>query len=364
MNRRRFLAAAAGAAALPLLGRPARSAAIATTDLIGRPVALAAPARRVVLAQGRMLGALALIHQRPVDLLVGVGGDFAQLDAETAATYRAAFPNLDAVPVIGGGTPAGFSVERTLTLDPDLVIFPRAMAAGLDKAIALLNAAGIATAVVDFHEQPMRDTLPSLAILGALLDRAAAAADYAAFSTTRLAAIRDRIADAPRPKVFLHAHAGGTDCCFTAGRGTFTDLITAAGGVNIAAALLPGMAGQIGPETLLSADPDIYVATGGTHLRGRGGLVLGTGVAGDEADRSFAALTASRPVSGLTAPGAGRAHGLWQGFSTHPAHIVAIERLARWFHPDRLADLDADATLAEINRRFLAVPMTGCYWTA
>jgi iron complex transport system substrate-binding protein len=43
-------------------------------------------------------------------------------------------------------------------------------------------------------------------------------------------------------------------------------------------------------------------------------------------------------------------------------HIVAIEALARWLHPERLAGIDPAATLAEINRRFLALPMAGTYW--
>jgi len=37
--------------------------------------------------------------------------------------------------------------------------------------------------------------------------------------------------------------------------------------------------------------------------------------------------------------------------------------MARWFHPERCADLDPGATMAELNAEFLAVPMEGTYWT-
>ena len=40
----------------------------------------------------------------------------------------------------------------------------------------------------------------------------------------------------------------------------------------------------------------------------------------------------------------------------------AAEVLAKWIHPELFADLDPAATLAEINKRFLAVPYTGDFW--
>ncbi len=53
---------------------------------------------------------------------------------------------------------------------------------------------------------------------------------------------------------------------------------------------------------------------------------------------------------------------LWQLFNDTPLNLLAVEILAKWSHPDRFTTLHPDETLAEINRRFLAVPMTGTYW--
>ncbi|QRE74998.1 hypothetical protein F1D61_16630 [Methylobacterium aquaticum] len=64
----------------------------------------------------------------------------------------------------------------------------------------------------------------------------------------------------------------------------------------------------------------------------------------------------------LSAIRSGRAYGLWQGFSTSPVNVLAVEVLAKWLHPDLTGDLDPEATLAELNARFLAVPMDGTYW--
>lgn len=36
--------------------------------------------------------------------------------------------------------------------------------------------------------------------------------------------------------------------------------------------------------------------------------------------------------------------------------------MAKWIHPERFGDTDPAETLAEIDRRFLAVPLTGAMW--
>jgi iron complex transport system substrate-binding protein len=64
----------------------------------------------------------------------------------------------------------------------------------------------------------------------------------------------------------------------------------------------------------------------------------------------------------LSAARNGRAHGLGHLFNDTPAHIVAIEALAKWIHPERFGDLDPQATLNEISARFSAIPLDGAFW--
>ncbi len=364
--RRAFLsllcALAIGVAALSARAEPVR-----VTDVLGRTVTLPAPAKRIVLAQGRQLNALGLIHPDPVSLLAGWGNDYPRQNADAYALYVAKFPAIANLPTVGDGTaPANFSFEKAVALSPDLVILSRSLAGdrrGPSDLIEKFEAAGIPVVVIDFFLQPLRDTVPSLRILGTLIGRGQATEDYIAFYEAHRARLAERLAGAPRPTVFIHAHAGGAECCFSPGRGTLDDFITAAGGTNIAAALLPGATGQISLEALITRDPAFYVATGGTHLARSHGLVLGIGVSRETADRSFTALLADPGLATLSAVRKGDAYGLWHLFNDTPAHIVAIERLAKWFHPDRFADLDPEATLAEISRRFSAIPLEGTFWT-
>ncbi len=345
----------------------ARAEPVTVTDLLGRSVTLPGPAKRIVLAQGRQLNALGLLHPDPIGLLAGWGTDHRRQNPDAYARYLAKFPAIESVPTVGdGGTQDGFSFEKAVSLSPDLVILSLSLAGtrrgGQGDLVERFEAAGIKVAVVDFYLQPMRDTLPSLRILGKLVGRQEQAEAYIRFYEERRRLIEERLRGAERPSVFMHAHAGGFDCCQTPGKGTFDDFISAAGGRNIAAAILPGATGQISLEQLLAADPAIYVATGGTHLAKLNGLVLGLGVPRETAAQSFAALLGKPGIAALAAVRNRRAYGLWHLFNDTPLHIVAIERLATWFHPERFADVDPQATLDEISRRFSAIPLDGTLW--
>ncbi|KRD96118.1 hypothetical protein ASE63_11895 [Bosea sp. Root381] len=338
---------------------------VTVTDLHGRTITLPAPAKRIVLAQGRQLNALGLLHPDPLSLLAGWGSDHQRQNPDAYARYRSRFPAIESIPTVGdGGTEGGFSLEKTVALAPDLVVLSGSLAGtrrGPGDILQRLEAAGIKVAVVDFYLKPLSDTVPSLRILARLIGREQQAEEFIRFYEGRLGEIARRLEGVERPSVFIHAHAGGPDCCGTPGKGTFDDFITAAGGSNMSAPLVPGATGQISLEQLISSDPDVYVATGGTHMAKSGGLVLGLGVPPDTAKASFAKLLAHPGIATLSAVRNGKASAMWQLFNDTPLHVVAIEALAKWVHPERFADIDPQATLREAAR-FSAIPLDGTLW--
>lgn len=342
-----------------------RAEPVTATDVLGRSVTLPGAAQRIVLAQGRQLNAFGLLHPDPVSVLAGRGSDYQRQNPDAYALYRRRFPAIDAIPTVGdGATPDGFSFERTVALAPDLVVLSRSLAGsrrGPGDLVERFETAGIPVVVVDFFLEPLKDTVPSLRALGRLTGRDEQAEKLIAFYEGRLRRIAGRLAGAPRPSVFMHAHAGGFDCCMSSGSGTFDDFINAAGGRNIASGLMPGSTGQISLEQLIGSDPDIYVATGGTHLEKNGGLVLGLGVSAETAQASFARLLARPGVAVLGAVRGGRAFGIWHLFNDTPLHVVAIEAMAKWIHPDRFADIDPAQTLAEAQA-FSPIPLEGALW--
>ena len=160
----------------------------------------------------------------------------------------------------------------------------------------------------------------------------------------------------------LQAFAGAWDCCWLPGDVNFGSFIAFAGGRNIGSSRLAQRPwGQVSLEYVLTEDPEIYISTGNPHMAATGGLVLGVGVAADTAQASFENVLAKPGIAVLSAVKAGRTHGLWHLFHDLPLNIVAIEALAKWIHPDLFKDVDPKATMEEINRDFLAVPLEGTY---
>jgi iron complex transport system substrate-binding protein len=362
MNRRLLLGS------LPLLAAPrllrAQGAPIRVTDLVGRQVTLPGSARHIVLTQARHVLAMALLHPDPVSLIVGWGDDLRQLNAPSYAALRARFPQADSIPIVGRAQGDGISIETVLAARPDLIVISRGALRGVESGmVERIAALGIPTVVIDFFSDPMRDTRRSMAILGQVLGLEERAGAFDAFYAGKLEGIASRLSGLgeARPKVLVHAHAGGVPCCSSPGKGAFDSMIRFAGGHNIGADLLPGALGQLALEYVLARNPDVVVATGGPFA-GRGGIALGPGADAETARRDLAAVLRRERLDVLPAVKAGRVHGIWHGFNDTPAHVVMLEALARWFHPERCAGLDPAATLAELNSRFLSVPMEGAYW--
>ncbi|MFC3124940.1 ABC transporter substrate-binding protein [Pseudoroseomonas globiformis] len=362
-SRRRLLSAAITVPALAMPALVRAQGPIGGRDLLGRTVSLPRPARRIVLAQGRHIMALNLLHPDPASLVLGWGSDFKRAFSVEYEPYRTRYPALANLPVIGGTTEAP-AVEGILALAPDLVLASRWNTGGQGADAPLIRAmenAGIPVAIIDFFVQPLRDSEASIALLGTLIGREEQARALSAFHRESLHRVTAALGPDPvRPLVMIHAHAGATPCCYSAGRGIFDDFIRFAGGHNLGADVMTTVFGSVALETLLSRDPAVYVATGG-GFAGQG-VRLGAGTTREEARQSLDAMVEKEKLGSLSAVQDGRKHGMWHGFNDSPTHLLAIECLARWQHPEARGLADPAASLEAINNRFAAVKMEGTYW--
>ncbi len=338
------------------------------TDILGRTVTIEHEPRRILLAEGFQLITLALLDPDPVSRLAGWGGDLETLDPATYALFKARFPAVADLPVVGLGSGETFSMEQALAVAPDLAIFSAWQAAttGPEAVAAPFEQAGIPVIFVDFYQSPLTRTAPSLRLLGQVLGREEAAESFITFSEERLRRIRDRMAGAgPGPRVMLHAYPGLWPCCWSAGSGGLGEVIALLGGRNIGADRFPTPnGGQLDLEYILAADPEVYIATGLPQLDQAGSIRIGSGVDPGAARAGLAAMAAQPGLAGLSAMRQSRVHALWNFFNGGPLSIVGVEAMARWIRPELFGDVDPAATLAEINRRFLAVPFTGTYWVS
>lgn len=336
---------------------------ITVQDLRGRSVTLPQPARRLLIDDGRYLVALSLIHKNPVELVAAWPRDINRVGEETYRRLKERFPAIDSVPQVASSA-GTFSLERVLDVRPDVAVFTLGLGPS-DAQMKQLDAAGIPIVFIDFFSHPFENLERSLLLLGRLVDRETEARTFVDFRRAHMKPIADRVASAgaTRPRVFLEAHAGmSAECCNSPGKGNVGDYIAFVGGHNIGADVLPGTFGRLNVEYVIAQDPAVYIATGGPHLEKAGGLVLGPGYVLERARKSLATVAARPTLAQLSAVRAGRVYGLSHQLLNSPLDVLAVEVFAKWIRPDLFSQIDPDATLREINARFLPIPLDGVQW--
>ncbi|MBK5002105.1 ABC transporter substrate-binding protein [Pseudomonas sp. S31] len=338
--------------------------AVEVTDVLGRKVEVDHAPQRIVLGEGRLFFALALLDRaNPFQRVVGWQNDMRLLDPHTYQVYAKQYPQVAKLPLIGQASEQSVSAEQILALKPDLAVFSIAGEGPTQHSPVadLLEKAGVPVLFIDFRVHPIRNTRVSMQALGKLLGREAEAEQYLSLYDRHLKHITDGVAglkDSERPKVFLELLAGVWQAPgHTTGKSGLGSVVEAVGGHNIGADVVPGALGDVSVEYVLQADPDVYIATGNRAP----GVLLGAGVSTETARQSLARITARPEFAPLRPIQAGQAHGLWHDFYNSPFNILAVEAMARWVHPERFKDVDPQATMGEINR-MLKVALDGQYW--
>ena len=208
---------------------PAQAAVLA--DLAGRTVTVPDQVERIVLGEGRLLPALAILEQAQLaERIVGMPPDLQQVDPGTYRQYLQAFPAMGDIPRISQGAADTFSLEQVLTLRPDLAIFSlsgHGPSSRHERLIEQLERAGVAVLFVDFREAPLTNTPRSMLLLGQALDREGQAQAFVDYYRQQLARVSERLPQIThRPRVFIHSRAGLSDsCCETMARGMMADLL-------------------------------------------------------------------------------------------------------------------------------------------
>jgi iron complex transport system substrate-binding protein len=340
------------------------------TDSLQRQVKVPDNPQRIVIGESRMIYTLALVEDgNPAKRVVGWPADLRNLDKQTWDRYVKAFPEIGKITQIGNSNFSQLNVEKIIALQPDLVILPvyARTPPNNSQFMLQLQAANIPVLFLDFRVDPLSNTVASLRTLGAALNDEAKSERFIAFYQQHMQRIHDRLANwhGTRPKVMLQLHLGKkAECCTTVAHGNLADLIAFAGGDNIAAGRFPAVFGQLNPEAVIAANPDIYIATGSSGPEETSALQLGPLVNAEQAKTTFLrALAQDSTVSALPAVQQQRAAAFWQNFYMSPWHLLAAEFFAKTFHPQLFHDLSPNDTLREMNQQFLPIPETGTYWT-
>jgi iron complex transport system substrate-binding protein len=351
----------------------ARPTMITVTDLAGRRVDVPVPVRRVMLGEGRLLHLVAALDSRdPLARIAAWRDDLIEADPASYRQYLAAFPELAQLPRFGGHEGSLIDVESAIALKLDAVLLNIEAKGTMEDAqyVEKLGAIGIPVIYVDFRHNPTTNTEPTIRLLGQIFDRPKRAESIIAFRNEQLKRVTGVLAaHAPaRPDVFIERIGGYTDdCCLSFGDENFGRFVELAGGNNIAKDIIPGTFGQLNPEQVIVADPDHVVITSAeweAYVPGGRWIPLGPGSDSAEAKRKLEWFTTRPAYTGITAKKNRAFHAIWHQFYNSPYDFVAIQRLAKWFHPDLFADLQPDETFKSFSDRFLPVTYQPGYWVS
>ncbi|MGX9415721.1 ABC transporter substrate-binding protein [Vibrio sp. RC27] len=347
---------------------------IQVTDIAGRKVSLD-PEKidNIVLGEGRLTYSLALLDkENPLERVVGWKDDLIQYDPDAYRKYLKAFPQIANIANLGSPYTGDYSLEKIITLDTDLFILNlgnllKAQESGL---LTKLEKAGIKVVFVDFRQRPTQNTVPSLLMLGKVLNREKEANEFIDYYVEQMRVVSSVVlAKQPeeRPIVFIERAAGYNPdkCCSTFGAANLGRLVDEAGGINWGSRKISGFSGSVNPEVIFSDKLDYIIGTGANWAEANPNtqaVLLGYEATSELAQERLQALADRKGWPELEAVKSKHFYSMYHQFYNSPYHFIALQTFAKWFYPEDFKDLDTTANFIELHDRFLPIDFSGVFW--
>ncbi|OBU27913.1 cobalamin ABC transporter substrate-binding protein [Photobacterium kishitanii] len=339
---------------------------ITVTDVAGRTITFNHPPQNIALSTSRIFPLLEIIYQQDAAKhLVAARNDMQVSAPSMYANYIKHYPSLKNVAKIGLIKSGEFDAERFINLKPkpdlfivDLSNIKLAQDNGLLKKLA---AAGIKVIAVDFRENPIKNTVRSVESVAKAVGREAQGQAFARYYLDHVAELQKKLAQYPNlkpKKVFIERAAGYSDsCCRTFAGGNMGAYIPFLKAINIADKPLDGaVTGQMSPETVITAHPDVYImqTTGWVNDKGQPthGIPLGYNPNPAAIKAATSALMDRDWLQAVSAYQTKNVYSIYMPFYNSPYNLVAMEYFAKWIHPNVFKDLNPEKTFEEMNKQF------------
>jgi iron complex transport system substrate-binding protein len=339
------------------------------TDLAGRQVAVPVPVDTVVLASARHLHEFAAVAGGSfLDRIAGWGPDLKLYDQDTYDAYVAQFPGITDVPEVGYHYKGTFSVEKVISLEPDVILFPLWLVENEDviNDIALLEKAGISSLFLDFWKDPFGHPEPSVRLIGQLLGEQDRAEEIISFYQEKVDVVAERLRTveaADKPDVYIEVGSKGPgEYGNTYADSGWGAVVKVAGGRNIAEEVVKS-ASPLNPEYLFKIDPEKIIITGSYWPATEGAMRLGYHATEKQARGLLKQITDRPGWENLRAVRKDEVYSIFHGFSFRIYNFAGIEAFAKWFHPQLFADIDPERDLREFHDRFIPVEYSGVWMT-
>ncbi|CUB02620.1 ABC transporter substrate-binding protein [Marinomonas fungiae] len=335
---------------------------VTITDVLDRQVTFDAPAQRVVVGFYPE-DYMAIGTEAAYDHVVGMSKYIWQARPANWDMYVAHRPSLDEIPGIGRVDTKTFSVEKVISLNPDLVMLADWQYKGLGSDVERLEAAGIPVIVVDYNEQTLERHVKSTEIIGVITGQEERAKIIADEYAQNLHMIQERLeqANLPKPSVYTEYGASGVnEVGYTFGKNMWGAISTMAGGDNISAPYVEWW-GKLNPEQILAADPDVIVMTGYESSTSEDGMMMGQNVTQEDAQQRLEGFKQRTGWSTLNAVKNDRMYAAYHGAVRSILDGAMIQFYAKALYPELFKDLDPQAAYLEFYKKYLPVTPSGTF---
>ena len=358
------LAALAGAIAVA----PA-SADIKVTDVMGRERVFKEPAQRVLLGF-YFEDFLAITGPGAYDRVVAINkAAWHNWRNSQWKTYTKAIPRIKELVDIGGTEGNAFSLEKAISVKPDVAILPVWMIKSMGEMIDRLEAAGIPVIAADYNAQTVEKHVASTLAIGAVmgsLDRAKKLAEEykAAVADVQARVAKAQKAGAAKKRVYVemgHKGPGEYDASYGDGN-MWGGIITTAGGDNIASGIVKHR-GPMNPEMVLAKNPQVILIPGSYWIRGDNAVVMGFGIKESQTKERLAAYKARNGWPNLDAVKANEMHAVYHGGARTLYDYAFLQYIGKVLYPEAFADVDPKETHRRFYERYLPIAAEGSFLT-
>ncbi len=211
-------------------------------DQAGREVVISEKPEKLV--SGYYISTSALIALGLEDKLVGI-----EAKAASREIYKLSAPDIISLPSVG--TAKEFDLEGCAALEPDLVILP----IKLKSAVEQLEALGITVLLVD--PENSEKLLDMITLISKATDTVARGEEILDYISSAKSDIETKVNSKSAPTVYL---AGNSSFLSTAGKNMYqNDMITLAGGKNVASEIDDTYWAEVSYEQVLLWDPEYII---------------------------------------------------------------------------------------------------------
>ncbi|WP_332401580.1 ABC transporter substrate-binding protein [Vibrio metschnikovii] len=340
----------------------ALSAVTTVTDVLERQVTFNAPAQRVIVGFYPE-DYMAIGTEAAYDNVVGMSKYIWQARPANWEMYVNHRPSLDDIPEIGRVDTNSFSIEKVISLNPDLILLADWQYKALSTEVSRLEAMGIPIVVVDYNAQTVERHVKSTQLIGTITGQEKRAETIANEYQESVEKITQRLAAAnkPQPKIYTEYGASGVnEVGYTFGKNMWGAISTMAGGDNISAPYVEWW-GKLNPEQIIASNPDVIVITGYESGTASNAMLIGQDVAEETAKQRLAGFKQRLGWSSINAVKNNRMYAAYHGACRTIMDGAMIQFYAKALYPDVFTDLNPEQAYLDFYQKYLPVTPKGTF---